>query len=609
MPARDSPGSDATTTKHVSVPKGKKSKTKMTKKQVKASRAAAALKSKATRLRKVIIDANEAAPRNSRQTARASTSAATNEEVNQVFGSDAGSDDGDSEEENVSNESLKTTDKDATDDADTTNIADNNHSPSNKPDKPSRSSATDPNGDGTGTSAPSPSVDGLQPPVGTAGSSGETGRYGMAAEAPASSLGAVPPVPPAPEMSADERLTPPATTAWPTQNDRAHAQQRPYDADQDAVAAALAAACAAVEGTPFCLLPPQQDAEAAASVPPALPAVDDSTVQDKYRQSSPRPSAHPSLDGGVGLDAPGNDDSGFPGDVFLSGCLGEDGGFVHAPQSGSARGGGTAAESRPAPDVLSMAPPDFPPVEDAVLQRKYAEDRLAWRACFSEWGVSWENDVHAEMVELFTRARDVTPPYVIHFALGKVTADAPAARTGLQDWFSRMLSATKQGVDDAVAEPLCRVRRTHVLMVTTAAYTKYGFSLPDSVHDRPAALSPGLGKGDEANVMRRVKMPSGSESSPTALRRGKRKASVAELGSADAENVNAIKTSGKSVAKSDIKMDGAVGVADGSAADAKGRHDRTMVRMMTAVGIMLKYYNPETKKRPSVHDVYLRMHP
>ena len=34
-----------------------------------------------------------------------------------------------------------------------------------------------------------------------------------------------------------------------------------------------------------------------------------------------------------------------------------------------------------------------------------------------------------------------------------------------------------------------------------------------------------------------------------------------------------------------------------------------MVRMMTAVGIMLKYYNPETKIRPSVHDVYLRMHP
>jgi len=104
-------------------------------------------------------------------------------------------------------------------------------------------------------------------------------------------------------------------------------------------------------------------------------------------------------------------------------------------------------------------------------------------------------------------------------------------------------------------------------------------------------------------------MPSGSESSPTALRRGKRKASVAELGSADAERAKALKTGGKSVAKSDVKMDVAVGVADGSASDAKGRHDRTMVRMMTAVGIMLKYYNPETKKWPSVHDMYLRMHP
>jgi len=79
------------------VPKGRKSKTKMTKKQMKASRAAAALKSKATRLRKVIMDADEAAPRNSRQTARASTSTATNEELNQVSGSDAGSDEGDSE--------------------------------------------------------------------------------------------------------------------------------------------------------------------------------------------------------------------------------------------------------------------------------------------------------------------------------------------------------------------------------------------------------------------------------------------------------------------------------------------------------------------------------
>jgi len=87
------------------------------------------------------------------------------------------------------------------------------------------------------------------------------------------------------------------------------------------------------------------------------------------------------------------------------------------------------------------------------------------------------------MVELFPRARDVTPSYVIYFVSGKVTADARATRTGLQDWFSRMLSATKQGVDDAVAEPLCRVRRTHVLTVITAAYTKYGFSLPDSVYD------------------------------------------------------------------------------------------------------------------------------
>jgi len=384
MLARDSPGSDATTSKHVAEPKGQESKTKITKKQVKASRAAVALKSKATRFRKIIIDADEAAPRNSRHTARASLSAATNEELNQVLESDAGSDQGDSEEETVSNKSRKTTAKDATDDADTANIVDNNYSPSNTPEKPSWSSATDPKGEGTVRSAPSPSVGGLQHPMGTAGSSGETGGYIMAAKAPASSLGAVPQVLLAPEMSADERLTPPATTAWPTQNDRAHTQQRPYDADQDAVAAALAAACAAVEGTPVGIFPSQQDGEAAASVLPASPAVGDSTVQDKYRQSSPSPSAHPSLDGGVGLNTPGHDDSGFPGDMFLSDCLGEGGGFAHAPQAGSARGGGTEAESRPAPDVLSVAPPGFPPVEDAVSQRRYAADRLAWRACFSE---------------------------------------------------------------------------------------------------------------------------------------------------------------------------------------------------------------------------------
>ena len=34
-----------------------------------------------------------------------------------------------------------------------------------------------------------------------------------------------------------------------------------------------------------------------------------------------------------------------------------------------------------------------------------------------------------------------------------------------------------------------------------------------------------------------------------------------------------------------------------------------MVWMMSAVGIMLKYYSPETKILPSVHDVYVRMHP
>jgi len=32
-----------------------------------------------------------------------------------------------------------------------------------------------------------------------------------------------------------------------------------------------------------------------------------------------------------------------------------------------------------------------------------------------------------------------------------------------------------------------------------------------------------------------------------------------------------------------------------------------MVRMMTAVGIMLEYYNPDAKRWPSVHEVFRRM--
>jgi len=32
-----------------------------------------------------------------------------------------------------------------------------------------------------------------------------------------------------------------------------------------------------------------------------------------------------------------------------------------------------------------------------------------------------------------------------------------------------------------------------------------------------------------------------------------------------------------------------------------------MVRMMTAVGVMLEYYNTDAKRWPSVHDVFRRM--
>ena len=40
---------------------------------------------------------------------------------------------------------------------------------------------------------------------------------------------------------------------------------------------------------------------------------------------------------------------------------------------------------------------------------------------------------------------------------------------------------------------------------------------------------------------------------------------------------------------------------------AKGPHDRTMVQMITAVGIMLEYYNPDANRWPSVHEVFRRM--
>jgi len=332
------------------------------------------------------------------------------------------------------------------------------------------------------------------------------------------------------------------------------------------------------------------------------------------------PGADPELlhpfDGGPINEANKQDGPHFPGEEFL--CNGSAGGG-----GGSAGGGGdtSAARSRPgggeaalavmgaADSAHESALSRFPRVVDAALQRKYAAERRAWRACFADWGVSWEDDLHTEVVELFTRAKDISPSYIIHYASAKVMSDAPATRSGVQDWFSCLLNATMQGVPAAAEQPLCRVRRAHVLTVITAAYATYGFNLPESVNARPDALPVGRNR-DEAS---RLRASDGHASSPPlalAVSPGQRPAADApraQVARAHVTPAQTHKKSGKSVVTSEAKVGVAAGAADAGGLDSKGRHDRTMVRMMTAVGIMLTYFNPETKKWPSVHDVFMRM--
>jgi len=246
------------------------------------------------------------------------------------------------------------------------------------------------------------------------------------------------------------------------------------------------------------------------------------------------------------------------------------------------------------------APPRCAPVDDAALQRTYTAERLAWHARFSEWGMSWEDDLHAEFVELFTRAEDISPSHVINFASAKVTCDAPATRIGVQEWLSRLLNAATQRVPVAVAQPLCRVRRAHALMVITAAYAKYGFSLPESENAHPPALPVGL-HGGNSSVGPATEDRCGALCSHPSLRKGKHVAAVDGFENFDFARSRAPKVSGAAVAMSAAK------VKDVGALDAKGRHDRTMVRMMTALGIMLQIYNPDAEQWPSVHDVFVHM--
>ena len=223
--------------------------------------------------------------------------------------------------------------------------------------------------------------------------------------------------------------------------------------------------------------------------------------------------------------------------------------------------------------------------------------------------MSWGDDLHAEVVELFIRAKDISPSYIIHYASAKVMSDAPATRSGVQDWFSCLLNATMQGVSAAADQPLCCVRRAHVLPIITAAYATYGFNVPESVTDLPDALPVGRSK-DEASLLRASDGHASSPPLPLAASPGQRPAADApraQVALADVTPAQTHKKSGKLVVTSKAKTGVAAGAADAGGLDSKGRHDRTMVRMMTAVGIMLTYFNPETKKWPSVHDVFMRM--
>jgi len=242
------------------------------------------------------------------------------------------------------------------------------------------------------------------------------------------------------------------------------------------------------------------------------------------------------------------------------------------------------------------APPEFPPVQDLSLQCKYVSERQVSRKHFSELGVSCEDDVKAVKVQLFTRAKDIKPSYIIHFASSKSMCDAPATRDGVQEWFSRLIDAAVQGDPAAVAQPLCLVRTAHILTVITAAYTKYGFSLPESVNARPTALSGGRQQANNI-VMPALEDRSCLPSSSPARRVGKKRAIAANVEDDDVARCRSPKR--KSVAK----------VEDVCASMTMGRHDRLMVSMMTAAGIMLNSYNPDTNTWPAVHEVFIRMPP
>jgi len=225
--------------------------------------------------------------------------------------------------------------------------------------------------------------------------------------------------------------TPIITTAWPGLDSGAMLHGSTDNGEQDALSAALAAACAAVgdaaSGALLSAVPPAMVAATATSVAAtasdaaegttnlphthaaacfssplqgetALPLLSgataavlglgDSNAQVAHRQIGPSHLSFFSSSAAFGDDASGPDGPQCHGAEFFD--------------DGSAGGGGDSMVVQPGPGGFPAAsaelasvdekpvdvPPRFPPVEDAALQRTYAAERLAWRARFSEWGVS-----------------------------------------------------------------------------------------------------------------------------------------------------------------------------------------------------------------------------
>ena len=273
----------------------------------------------------------------------------------------------------------------------------------------------------------------------------------------------------------------------------------------------------------------------------------------------------------------------FPGSEVLCDGASEDVGDRWVAPLGPSGGGAASAGLGPSLHFRVEAPPECPLVQDISLHCKYVAERQVWRKHVSEWVVPWADDMQAFLVDLFFTAEDIRPLYIILIESSKAMCDAPATRDGVQEWFSRFLNAAVPKAPAVVAQPLCLVRTARVLTAFPAAYATYGLSHPESVNARQTALPCGRQPANN-NVMPAPEDGPCLPSSFPTRRGGKKRASSADLEEEGVAHCRSSKR--KSVAK----------VEDVGASESKGRHVRNMARMMTAVGTMLKYYNPDNKK-------------